>query len=316
MADFGIRPFQDADREAVLAFRNRDRPAHQQATAAEWERDDARKPAEEVSLRLCAGDPPIACVNIVDRGTTARRSPGVCDFTLWVAREHRTHGIGSALYAEAVRFAHARSAARLETWVSIYEPDEPGMRFLEHRGFAEVDRLVPVMLDMTAFDRKRFTSPAPAGIRFFSYAEAGDTSENRRKLYALAMTLDRDVSANGIHPEPPPLEEFVRHFDRPEWNNALLLLAVNGAGEWVGVSQLRFQEHTSIARTFLTVVLPEYRGQGIAYALKLRAIDAAIARGCSLITTENHEGNAPMRAINKKLGFVSDALSVSYSKDI
>ncbi len=316
MADCDIRPFRNEDREAVLAFRNQGRPAHQQATAAEWKRDDARRPAEEVSLRLCAGDPPVAYMNAVDQSTTARRKPGVCDFTLWVAREHRTQGIGSALYTEAVRFARSRGLTHLETWVSLYEPNEPGVRFLEKRGFAEADCLVPALLDLTAFNRGKFPSPAPAGITFFSYAEAGDTAENRRRLYTLAVILDQDIPTNDAHPEPPPFEEFVKHFDRPEWHNDALMLAANDAGEWIGVSQLRFQEHTNIARTFLTVVLPEYRGQDIALALKLRAIDAAIARGCPLITTENHEGNAPMRAINKKLGFVPDAPSVSYSKDI
>ena len=270
---------------------------------------------EEVSLQLCAGDPPIAYISAVDRETTARRLPGVCSFTLWVAREHRTRGIGSALYAEADRFARLRRLAHLETWVSLSERDKPGVRFLERRGFAEADRLVPALLDLTAFDQSRFVSPAPDGITFFSFAEAGETIENRRRLYTLAMALDRDIPAND-HPEPPLFEEFVKHFDRPEWDNEALMLAASDSGEWVGVSQLRFQEDTGIAWTFLTVVLPECRGRGIALALKLRAIDVAIARGCSLILTENHEDNAPMRAINKKLGFVPDAPAVNYIKDL
>lgn len=315
MTAYTIRPFRHEDREAVLAFRNRDRPAHQQATAAEWERDDARRPAEEAGLRLCAGNPPVAYLNAVDLGTTARRKPGACGFTLWVARERRAQGIGSALYNEAVRFACSRRLTRLETWVSLDGPHEPGGRFLEKRGFVEADRLVPGVLSLTAFDRRQFQSPAPAGIAFFSYAGAGDSQENRRRLYKMALILDHDVPAHD-HPEPLPFEEFVKHFDRPEWHNDTLMLAANDSGEWVGVSQLRFQEQTNIARTFLTVVLPKYRGQGIALALKLLAIDAAIARGCPLITTENHEGNAPMRAINRKLGFVPDAPSVSYMKVI
>ncbi len=76
--------------------------------------------------------------------------------------------------------------------------------------------------------------------------------------------------------------------------------------------------HTHQPTTLLdplpTGVLPAYRGRGIAMALKLRAIEAAIARGCPLITTENHEDNAPMRAINRKIGFVPDSPGVSYSK--
>jgi hypothetical protein len=48
----------------------------------------------------------------------------------------------------------------------------------------------------------------------------------------------------------------------------------------------------------------------------LNALDAARARGYPLILTENHEDNAPMRAINQKLGFVPDAPGISYRKEL
>ena len=316
MTHFDIRPFRDEDRAAITEQRNKERPAHHQSTVAEWERNDARRAAGEAGLRLCVGEPTFAYLNVVDRSTTARRKPGVCGVTIWVAQERRNQGAGSALYDEAVKFAQARGAARMQTWLTLYAPDEPGIRFVARRGFTEVDRIVPVMLDLATFDRAKFTSPAPDGISFFSYAEAGDTDENRHKLYLLDETLDRDVPTNDTHAEPPPFEEWIKRLDQPEHDSHALLLAANEAGDWIGISQLGFQEHTNIAWTFLTGVLSDYRGRGIALALKLQAIDAAIARGCSLILTENHEDNAPMRAINKKLGFVPDAPQVSYSKNI
>ena len=315
MTDMNIRPFRDEDREPIVGGRNKHRPAHHQRTVAEWERDDARTPEGEVRLRLCVGEPAIAFLSAVDQGTAAWRKPGVCRFNLWVAQEHRNQGIGSALYEEAVRFAQGREAKRLTTFVAFFETPEPAERFLAKRGFAEVDREVPVMLDLTTFDRAKFASPAPHGIRFLSYAVAGDTPENRHKLYALVTRLDRDIPTNDVMPESPLFEQWVKDLETPEWDSETLMLAANG-DDWIGMTQLGFQEHTNIAWTFLTGVLPEYRGLGIAYALKLRAIDAAIARGCPLILTENHEDNAPMRAINKKLGFVPDAPAVSYSKNL
>lgn len=316
MTDFSIRPFQDDDRAAIIEGRNQRRPAHHRRVVAEWVRDDARKSAEEVSLRLCVGEPAWGYLNAVDRSTTPRRKPGVCGFDLWVAPEQWSDARADALYAEAVAFAQSREAKRLTTYLTLFDADDPMVPFLTRQGFIEVDRIVPVMLDLAAFDPARFTSPAPDGITFFSYAEIGDTEENRRKLYTLAAVLDRDAPTNDVHSEPPPFEEFTKHFDRPEWDNDALILAAVDSGEWIGASQLRFQEHTNIAWTFLTVVLPKYRGLGIALALKLRTIDAARARGCPRILTENHEDNAPMRAINRKLGFVLDAPAVSYSKDL
>ena len=55
-----IRPFQDSDRAAIIEGRNKTRPAHHQRSITEWERDDARRPTEEVSLRLCVSTPATA----------------------------------------------------------------------------------------------------------------------------------------------------------------------------------------------------------------------------------------------------------------
>ena len=311
-----IRPFQNSDRAAITEGRNKSRPAHHQSTLAEWERQDATRTAGEVSLRLCVGKPAWAHLNAADRSTTPRRKPGVCDFQLWVAPEQWSDALAEALYAEAVAFARSRDAKRLTSYLTLFDPGGPMVPFLTRHGFAEVDRIAPVMLDLTTFERVKFTPPAPEGIRFFSYAEAGDTDENRHRLYALMAILDQDVPTNDEHSEPSPFEEWRKRFDRPEHDSNALLLAADEDGKWIGVSQLGFQEETSIGWTFMTGVLREYRGLGIALALKLHAIDAAIARGCPLILTENHEDNAPMRAINRKLGFVPDAPGVSYSKDI
>ena len=311
-----IRPFQDEDRATIVEGRNRSRPAHHQSSLAEWERNDTLRPAGLVQARLCVGQPAFAYLSVVDRSTTPRRKLGVCGFDLWITPEQWNQGTADALLDKAMEFAHSRDAKRLTTYLTLYALDDPMVPFLTQHGFTEVDRIVPVMLDLIQFDPQKFTAPAPDGIQFFSYAEAGDTDENRRKMYALSARIDPDVPTNDGRSETPPFEEFVKYFDRPEWDADTLLLAANDRGEWVGVSQLGFQEHTGIAWTFLTGVLSEYRGLGIAYALKLRAIDAAIARGCPLILTENHEDNAPMRAINRKLGFVPDAPGVSYSKDV
>lgn len=311
-----IRPFRDADRAAITEGRNKSRPAHHQSTIAEWERSDARRSPGEAGLRLCIGQPAFAYLNAEDRSTTPRRKPGVCSFHLWIDPAQWSADAADALYEKAVEFARSQGLTRLTTYITLFDPADPMAAFLTWHGFAEVDRIVPVMLDLATFERGKFPSPAPAGISLFSYAEAGDTESNRRRLYFLDETLDRDVPTNDAHSEPPPFEEWQKRFSRPEHDSRTLLLAANDAGEWVGISQLGFQEQTGIAWTFLTGVLAEYRGQGIAYALKLRAIDAAIARGCPLILTENHQDNAPMRAINKKLGFAADAPGISYGRDV
>ena len=311
-----IRPFRPEDRKAIVAFQNARRPPHLQETVAEWERSDTLRPTGEVHLRLCVGEPAIAYLNATDQGTAAWRKPGVCWFGLGVAKGHQHRGIGGALYEKALEFARQRGLNRAMTYVRLFEPDEPAMRFLEKRGFAEIDHDIPIKLDLTAFDASHFARPTSDGIRLISMDEAGDTEANRRKLHVLAGSLLPDIPTNDVHPEFPPFEEFVKDFSRPEYDPNALILAETEAGEWVGLTQFGFQENTNIGWTFFTGVLPDYRGKGLALALKLRAIEAAQARGCPLLTTENHEDNAPMRAINKKLGFVPDAPGVSYARDL
>ena len=311
-----IRPFRPEDRSAILEFQNSESPPHLHETVAEWERSDARRSAEEVRLQLCIGDPPVAYLSIVDRSTSAWRLPDTCGFILLVAPEHRKQGLGSALYEEALRFAGERGSQSLRTYLRLFRPDDPGPSFLERRGFVEVDREVPVMLDLTAFDPAPHCRSLPESLRLLSLAEAGDTEANRRKLHALDARIHPDVPTNDTHADHPAFEEWVKLLNGPEYDPNAVILAANLEDDWVGLSVLGFQEHTNIAWTNITGVLPEYRGQGLALALKLGALDAARARGCLLILTENHEDNVPMRAINQKLGFVPDAPGISYRKEL
>ncbi len=309
-----IRPFQPEDRAAIVAFRNARRPAHHQDTVAEWENSDALKPAGEVSLRLCVGDPATAYLNAVDRETSAHRKAGTCSFGLAIADDTEWATVGGALYDRMEAWARERGRTHLESYVQLHRPEEPAAQFLKAHGFTEVDRDVPVMLDLTTYDPAAFTPPPLDGLRLRSWAEAGDTPAHRRKLHALICRLDRDVPTHGVRPEDVPFAEFEKDFTRPAWASDALVLAETGAGEWVGLSQIGFQEQTGIGWTFLTGVLPDYRGRGLAFALKLRALDAALARSCPLVLTENHEDNAPMRAINRKLGFVPDVPAIRYGK--
>jgi GNAT superfamily N-acetyltransferase len=53
----------------------------------------------------------------------------------------------------------------------------------------------------------------------------------------------------------------------------------------------------------MTAVLRAFRGRGIASALKLATIAWAIEHGLAVLETGNDEANAPMRAVNARLGY-------------
>ena len=48
---------------------------------------------------------------------------------------------------------------------------------------------------------------------------------------------------------------------------------------------------------------PHYRGRGLALAVKLASIHWAAANGVTLLVTTNDATNAPMLAINRRLGY-------------
>ena len=53
----------------------------------------------------------------------------------------------------------------------------------------------------------------------------------------------------------------------------------------------------------MTAVLRAYRGRGIARELKHATIAWAIENGLTALETGNDEANAPMRAVNARLGY-------------
>ena len=253
MTGITIRPFQDEDRPAIVALRNARKPGHLQETLAEWEREDALRSPEEVCLRLCVGEPSVAYLIATDQGTSPWRKPGVCGLGLWVAKGHQRRGIGGALYEKALEFARQRGLTRATTYIRLFEQAEPAVPFLEKRGFAEVDRDVPVMLDLTTFDPSAFARPAPEGVRLLSLADAGDTEAGRRKVWALDGLILRDIPTHDVLPEHPTFGDWVKHLDGPEFDPRAIILAEDGGtGEWVGLSALGFQERTNIAWTNIT----------------------------------------------------------------
>jgi RimJ/RimL family protein N-acetyltransferase len=61
-------------------------------------------------------------------------------------------------------------------------------------------------------------------------------------------------------------------------------------------------------------VLRAYRGRSLALALKLRGIAYARSRGMAEIQTVNDMANAPMLALNRKLGFVQTGANIRYRR--
>ncbi|GCE09357.1 hypothetical protein KDAU_66860 [Dictyobacter aurantiacus] len=61
---------------------------------------------------------------------------------------------------------------------------------------------------------------------------------------------------------------------------------------------------TNSMYNMMTGVEPEYRGRGIALALKLLVIRCARKYGVAYLRTNNDSENVPMLTVNRKLGYL------------
>jgi mycothiol synthase len=220
--------------------------------------------------------------------------------------DHRRRHLGQTMYALLEREASERAAIAL--WASVLLGDTAGRGFLERQGFVEQRRLWVSRLDLARVDLPSVPDRTPElaaeGIRFSTLAKEGpDNADVHRRLYRLWDACGQDVPIVGQHTSVP-FETFVRlELGRPEVLTDATFLAIQG-DEYVGMSSHEVHGlERSTLRIGFTGVLRTFRGHGIATELKRRAIEYARAQGYRFLRTGNDSLNAPIWAINQRLGF-------------
>lgn len=144
-------------------------------------------------------------------------------------------------------------------------------------------------------------SSVPPGISFFTLAEAGDDFESRERLYHLVR--QGVIDTPGFVGEFETFADFNdRLFVNSYWSHRNSQFLAGMGGEWVGLSSLTLNGERQ-AEFGLTVVRRDWRGRGLARALKERAIEYAKWAGVEFVRTRNHPDNVPILTLNKSLGF-------------
>ena len=237
----------------------------------------------------------------VDRETWM--PPGRFWLKVVVAPEVRNQGLGSRMFEEALRVAREQGATYLES--SVLETDPTSLHFSQKRGFKIKHHAFASTLDLTSFDEHRFDDLLARvhtdGFRFFSLAEAGLSEENKHKLYEVNRASALDNPGNGgIFPD---FYAFSKNVFDASWFRADTQIIAAYADHWAGLSAIGIYKEDENAYNAFTGVLREYRGRGLAQALKLQTILLAKREGIRYIRTNNDSKNAPMLAINRKLGY-------------
>ena len=140
-----------------------------------------------------------------------------------------------------------------------------------------------------------------SGIRMLTVAEWGD-GDKFRKLYELNERTVQDV------PHTLPIltetfEDFERRMHAPDRRDDRWWIAVDGDRP-VAMTYLKFPPVRGMVWTGFTCSAREYRGRGIARAVKLQSLAQAIELGVPKVETDNDAENAAMLHINEKLGYV------------
>lgn len=316
-----LRPFVEADYPRYVELGNAVYPDHRRGVD-EVRHDDGLWDGDRFfMLRLVAkeGDDRLVGSGVIAH-MPSQFHPDKYELVVKVHPEQRRRGIGTRLYERLLAELAARGA--IATRTEVRESEAAGVAFAERRGFVEVQREWESRLDVAGFDPERFAGAearvAAAGIAIVTLgAERGrDPDGALRAAYDLSVTCDRDVPE--VDPVTPvPFEFFVGNdVEGPQALPDGYFLAKDG-DRYVGQSNLfGSTEEPDVLYQGLTGVLAEYRGKGIATALKLRTVAYARAHGKREIRTWNDTRNAPMLRINDAMGFAKQPAWIVFQKPL
>jgi GNAT superfamily N-acetyltransferase len=312
MAEYG-----EFDVEQVVEIAHAIRPDDYESVAALDDWHDVQRRSGRVCVRWLASiDDHIVGSAYVGQSSWAP----LTTMMLYVAvhPDHQGQGHGRALLERAEATALERGGERTFSWTEETWPRS--MQFLDRAGYEVVERRWESTLDLQRCDpgklREAVERLASSGIRILSVtALAAERSDWKRDLHRLYSDVEEDV------PAPFPTQSLpFEDFEALSLGRRLLsdgfLVALHG-GELVGLTEPQLVDDVPGAiEQELTGVRADYRGRGIATALKSQAAIWAAHAGYTSIRTQNAQSNAAMLAVNNRLGFERDHATVEFLKTL
>jgi GNAT superfamily N-acetyltransferase len=193
------------------------------------------------------------------------------------------------------------------------------MRFLQKNGFEEAMREWESRLEVANFDANLLQGAADkvaaSGITIHSYAELAHDPDRDQKLYELDSAVMLDIPSTSEVVEIG-IENFLKQYmQAPNFLPDAYFIAKDGE-KYVGESALWRVDLGGYLDTGATGVLREYRGRGIASALKLHALLYAKSQNIPEVRTWNAQKNKEMLAINEKVGFIKQPAWIEFKKEM
>ena len=231
----------------------------------------------------------------------------------------RRQGHGGALYDHLLAALTGRGAIAARAWAK--ESETESHRFLTNRGFAEARREWQSRLDVNAFDATPFAGTADRvaqqGIEITDLAaERPINASALTDAYQLDQLVSRDVPDIDPYSEVA-YDEYLKNVIEAPYSIPEAYLIAKDGGRYVALAWMAgSEEEPDVLYQGLTGVISEYRGKGIAMALKLATVECARRLGKREIRTWNDTTNQAMLRINEAMGFAKQPVEIMYLMDL
>src|SRR5713101_2569601 len=274
----GFREFQPNDYERLVAILNANYPDYPISVAERRSRDGSLDRTKYLLKRFeCIDQEQDRIVGFGElMNLPDMYHPRKFMVNILVDTEQQRRGIGRAIYNRL-----DEELTRLDAilaWSMIKEDLPQRIEFFRKRGFSEKTRIWESRLDLTIVDPGKF-----AGY--------------------IDKALKEGITFTTLAEEQPYEQWETFSLNNPQLLPEGYIIARDGP-RYVGMSNVhRIDTEPGVLHQDDTGVIREYRGRGIATALKLRVIEYGKKNGYRMIKTWNDSDNWPMLAVNTKLGF-------------
>jgi RimJ/RimL family protein N-acetyltransferase len=241
-----------------------------------------------------------------------------CEVELWPDRAAHDPGLLDSMWSWVGERAIAQGSELLLAYCA--EDEQEMLESLHRLGFERVRTEKAWELSLGAHgDRLRRQAREARdrmqdeGIRLSTLAGWRDHAA-MRKVFELEKRTIQDVP-HSLTIVPKEMVDFERQAAAPDRRHDRWWVALHG-DRVVAMSYLKFPPVRGGVWTGFTCTDPEYRGRGIARAVKLQSLAQAVELGVSAVYTGNDAENAPMLHINEKLGYVRRPGFVEHHKRV
>ncbi|MFI7217601.1 GNAT family N-acetyltransferase [Micromonospora maritima] len=287
MSEAEIRPARADDAPAVVALRAIVFPYLVRGVASTRRMIAEPPPGEDWAAWVAEADGQVVGWASAYRNVQTT-TPGVGEIsTLHVHPDHRRRGVGTALFDAAL--GHLRTLGSTRVLANARAESLP---FAQRHGFTASRELRYSALDL---DPAPSMPEPPPGVRLLPAAGL-----DPRRVHRVDAESSRD--------EPGDVPTDAVGYDlwlHECWENVGLDREASTVaevdGELVALSLVK-RDGDRMWSDF-TGTLPAYRGRGLARLTKQAALHVAATRGVRTAYTSNDEANAPMLAINARLGY-------------